>query len=240
MNKPKWFLSFLLLPILFFAGCVPVDSLNPLYTDKDIVFDSSLLGEWIGTGAADDGGLKFNKEGDNAYQVIMTDNNGGETKRTFYTGHLVAIGDHRFLDIVPQTWEARRDSYVLNIDQAKGSSKIEPRLLKLGEAAYMEFTGGNAAKSGQMHAQLRPAHWFFKIRMDGKKLRLDFIDDDKFRKSIELGKFHIGNALLGNAKSKTKDVVITADTKELQKFVVDHADDDSLFGEHLTELQRKP
>src|SRR5882724_41447 len=110
MNKSKWFLSFLLLAILFVIGCVPVDSLNPLYTDKDIVFDSALLGEWVGSDAADDGGLKFNKEGDNAYQVIMTETNGGEIKRTFFHGHLLTLGKHRFLDIVPQNWEARQES----------------------------------------------------------------------------------------------------------------------------------
>ena len=33
---------------LLLTGCVPVDSLNPLYTDKDIVFDESLLGTWVG------------------------------------------------------------------------------------------------------------------------------------------------------------------------------------------------
>lgn len=29
------------------TGCLPVDSLNPLYTDKDIVFDNTLLGDWV-------------------------------------------------------------------------------------------------------------------------------------------------------------------------------------------------
>jgi len=169
--KMKRFLAVLAI-VAFFAGCVPVDSLNPLYADKDIVFDASLLGEWVDPGATDDGSLKFNKEGDNAYQVIMTETNGGEIKRTFYHGHLVAIGNYRFLDIVPQNWEARRDSYVLHLGQTKDGSKIQPRLLKLGEAAYMEFTGDNAdAKGAKLRAQLRPAHWFLKVQTDGKKLR---------------------------------------------------------------------
>jgi hypothetical protein len=239
MNKPKSFPWFLLLTILFFVGCVPVDSLNPLYTDKDIIFDAALLGVWVGPDANDNGDLKFDKEGANAYQIIMTDNGGGEIKRTFYSGHLLAIGDHRFLDIVPQNWEARRDSYVLHLDPAKSGTRVEPRLLKLGEAAYMEFSGDKADSKGTtLNAQLRTAHWFFKVWTDGKKLRLDFIDDDKFRKAIEQGKVHLGNALLGDAKNK--DVVITADTKELQKFVIDHADDEVLFTERMTELQRKP
>ncbi|HEY2170630.1 MAG TPA: hypothetical protein VGJ30_13450 [Candidatus Angelobacter sp.] len=34
----------LLAGLLWLTGCVPVDSLNPLYTDKDLAFDESLLG----------------------------------------------------------------------------------------------------------------------------------------------------------------------------------------------------
>jgi hypothetical protein len=219
--------------VAFVVGCVPVSSLNPLYTDKDLVFDAALLGEWVGTDSGD-GGLKFNKDGDKAYQVIMTDNNGGEIKRTFYSGHLLAIGDHRFLDIVPQTWEARQESYVLHLDQTKGAPKVAPRLLKLGELAYLEFSGDKAA---ELHARLRPAHWFFKISTDGKKLRLDWIDDDKLRKAVEQRSVHIGSALLGEGKNK--DIVITTSTKELQQFVVEHITDDKIFSEH-SDLQRKP
>jgi hypothetical protein len=218
-----------------FIGCVPVDSLNPLYTDKDIVFDAALLGEWVGLDAKDDGNLKFNKEGDNAYQVIMTDNNGGEIKRTFYSGHLLAVGNQRFLDIVPQNWEARRESYVLHLDPAKGGSTVRPSLLKLGEAAYMEFTG-DKTKGTDLHAQLRPAHWFFKVQMDGKKLRLDWIDDDKLKTAVEQKNVQLGNAILG--AGKTKSIVITATTKELQQFVVGHINDSKIFTEH-TEMQRK-
>jgi hypothetical protein len=58
---------------------------------------------------------------------------------------------------------------------------------------------------------------------------------EKFIKAIQQGKFHLGNTLF----NESKDVVITAGTDELKKFIAEHADDDSLFTEHSDMLQRK-
>ncbi|HET8891602.1 MAG TPA: hypothetical protein VFQ41_22065, partial [Candidatus Angelobacter sp.] len=63
MNKKHLVLLALLACL---TGCVPVDSINPLYTDKDVVFDESLLGEWVGMDANEKGGMKFIKEGNDA------------------------------------------------------------------------------------------------------------------------------------------------------------------------------
>src|SRR5258708_37784906 len=49
MSKPRLVLGFLLFAILFICSCAPVDSLNPLYTAKDVVYDAALAGEWMST-----------------------------------------------------------------------------------------------------------------------------------------------------------------------------------------------
>jgi hypothetical protein len=43
--------------------------------------------------------------------------------------------------------------------------------------------------------------------------------------------------LLGEGKNK--DVVITASTEELRKFVAEHADDDQFFSSKTSQLHRK-
>ena len=73
-----------------FAGCVP--SWNPLYTDKDLVFDPQLVGTWKG----DEGETwKFEKSSDKKYKLVYTD---GEGKATF-VAHLLKINDRQFLDL---------------------------------------------------------------------------------------------------------------------------------------------
>ena len=231
------------------TGCVPVDSLNPLYTDKDIVFDESLLGEWVGPEANDTGSMKLVKEGKDAYVIVMTDKDGpdGAQKTTFYDARLLSLSGQKFLDVLPREWSASQASYPLQVAAAKGEQKVEPQLLKLGESAYMEFAAEN--KGAAMVAHLRNAHRFFKVKGDGKKLRLEWIDDDKLKEAVLKGTVHVGNALLATGKesgatktpsdSKSKDIVLTASTADLQKFVVEHVNDDKIFTEHA-EMQRRP
>jgi hypothetical protein len=76
---------------LTLAGCF-VPSINPLYTEKDLVFDPALVGTW---GKPDDTQRwVFAREGDKAYtwQVIEK-----ESTNTF-RAHLVRLGEQRFLD----------------------------------------------------------------------------------------------------------------------------------------------
>jgi hypothetical protein len=225
------------------TGCVPVDSLNPLYTEKDTVFDESLLGEWIGPDANDTGSMKFVKEGKDAYVIVSTDNDGpgGEQKRTFFDAHLLNLSGQQFLDVVPREWSASQASYPLQVAAAKGEQKVEPRLLRLGESAYMEFVA--ESKNAPLVAHLRNAHRFFKIKADGKKLHLAWIDDDKLKEAILKGTVHIENALLTNGKEpkdpKSQSIVLTATTTNLQKFVIEHMKDDAVFTEHV-DMQRRP
>ena len=71
-------LLLLLAGLLCLTGCVPVDSLNPLYTDKDVAFDESLLGAWVGPDKSDEGGLEIlarEQDGKKSYLLVMTDKN---------------------------------------------------------------------------------------------------------------------------------------------------------------------
>lgn len=229
--------------LVWLTGCQPVDSLNPLFTDKDLVLDQALEGEWLSSDPSDQTVMKFVQSVNyltklTGYEITMTDKDGSGGK---FQGYLVSIGGHRFLDVVPENWDASTDSYKLSLHQAESRTTVEPRLIRLSTAAYMEFTGSGRDSKGdvQFQAHLRPAHWFFKVTVDGQKLRLDWVDDDKLKKAIAQGTVHLGNALLGAGKDKDKDIVVTATTKELQAFVAAHAGDDKIFSEH-TEFQRRP
>lgn len=235
MNR-RYLVLFALVALL--TGCLPVDSLSPLYTDKDLTYDESLIGFWVGPNN-DEGGIEFSALSDNgkkAYVLTMFDKarDSGEGHRTVFDAHLVNLGGHRFLDVVPQQWEAREESYSLQIKQGKSGTSAEPRLLRLGSASYLEFADGTPGDGGKIQANLRRAHWFLKVTKNEKKLRLDIADDDDLRKAVLAGTLHLPHALLGEGKNQ--NIVITAGTQELQKFVVEHADDGKLFTTHTDEL----
>jgi hypothetical protein len=222
MNK-RYLVLLALLACL--TGCVPVDSLNPLYTDKDVVFDESLLGSWVGTDNGEDGVL------------VMTDKDKDSNtyKKSVYHAQLVKLNEHLFLDVVPDTFDSRPNSYSLRVKSGKSGATIEPALLKLGEAAYLEFQNG--APDGKVGAHLRRAHWIMKVARKDNGLQLDWADDDDFRRAVEKGTIKLPSVLLGEGKNK--DVVITASTEELRKFVADHADDDQFFSSKTSQLHRK-
>jgi hypothetical protein len=228
----------LLALILLLTGCMPVDSLNPLYTDKDVVFDDALDGDWVTLDSENKSVTSFVRTSSNTepdyYTLKMVDDEGSKTE---FQAHLLEIGGYRFLDTIPEVWEARSDSYSLHLISTKHGIKVQPRLLRLGMAAYLEFTPA-PENGGEIQARLRRAHSFFRVRLDHNSMRLDWIDDEVLRKSIEQGKIHIGNVIMGEGKSK--NLVLTAETKDLQRFVIDHIDDDSVFSEHSDEMQRRP
>ncbi|HSK45791.1 MAG TPA: hypothetical protein VLA83_18080 [Candidatus Binatia bacterium] len=236
MNK-RYLVLLALLACL--TGCVPVDSLNPLYTDKDLAFDESLLGSWVGPDKGEEGGLEIlarEKDGKKSYLLVMTDKDKDLNvfKKTVYHAWLVKLNEHLFLDVVQQSFEPQSTTYSLQVKSGKAGSTIQPALLKIGEAAYLEFQNG--APDGRVGARVRRAHWILKVVKKGKALQLDWADDEEFRRAVQAGTVKLPSVLLGEGKNQ--DVVITASTQELQKFVAQHADDKAFFNRKTEELHR--
>ena len=170
---------------LFMASCVP--SLHPLFTNKDLVFESALVGTWV-----DEDGKNtwaFQKSGDNAYELVYTEN---ETPAKF-KAHLVRLEKFLFLDIVPEEPDTKNDFY-------KG--------------------------------HLIPAHSFAKIWIEGDLLRLATLDGDWLKNMINKKKIKIGHEWLDQT------IILTAPTKDLQKFVLKYAEDSKAFS-IKSELHRK-
>lgn len=107
MNTTKIFATFAI--ALLIASCV--QSLHPLYTDKELVFEPRLVGTWKGEG----GNLWiFLKSGDKAYELIYTEK-GSPAK---FSAHLVKLGKFLFLDLFPQSPELKNDlqqAHLLNV-----------------------------------------------------------------------------------------------------------------------------
>ena len=88
------------------GGCIPVISLHPLYTEKDVVVDKKLYGTWIDDPNSPKTTWEFKNtdEPKNAYKLIFTDEEG---KKGSFVTHLVKLQNRLFLDIFPSElpWE---------------------------------------------------------------------------------------------------------------------------------------
>lgn len=78
------------------AACIP--SVYPFYTDKDVVFDQRLLGEWHDTGDTNNPEIwKFAQSTNNAYNLtVVEDGKTGE-----FAAHLFKLKQDEFLDLIP-------------------------------------------------------------------------------------------------------------------------------------------
>lgn len=89
MKKRTLFLSAGVALVL--AGCF-VPSVNPLYTEKDLVFDPALVGTW--GEPKDDERYTFARAGEKAYTWTVKEKDGSSE----FDARLLQLGEHRFLD----------------------------------------------------------------------------------------------------------------------------------------------
>lgn len=234
MFKPKNAWLFLA-ALVMMTGCQPVDSFNPLYTDKDVVFDPALLGKWTENG----GTLELLQADNNAYDVVFTDDS-TPPEHMRLDGRLVVLGGHRFLDLVQKRWTVKpssldQASYQLWIEPQRTGVRLSPSMFSVGDGAYLALVPiGVAAKGTRVEVELKLAHWFFRVTNDEKNLQLDYIDDDHLNKALEAKTVQIAHALIGTEKKEAdRRLALTAPTAELQRFVLDHVNDDQVFADSL-------
>jgi hypothetical protein len=81
------------LALVFMTGCI-VTSVNPLYTEKDLVFDPALIGAW---GEDNDKNTwAFEQAGEKQYKLLHTDDKG---RTGTFEAHLLKLDKYQFLDL---------------------------------------------------------------------------------------------------------------------------------------------
>lgn len=87
------------------SACIP--SVHPFYTDKDVVFDARLLGEWQPKENSDDPELwKFEQGDDKSYRLTVTEK---KDKHGKFAARLFKLKNGYFLDIIPTECELAPD-----------------------------------------------------------------------------------------------------------------------------------
>lgn len=219
--------------VLSLVGCVPVDSLNPIYTDKDVIFDPALVGTWVSDNP-NEGNLRITRAGQNAYQFVSTERaEGSWMKTSVYQVHMVNLGGEKFLDVQPMGLELS-DEATLNMISSKKGVSFKPPIVDIGAGLFVEFSPATAAKgkSRQIRMRLRQSHWIFKVDVDHGFLRLAYLDDQWISNEAKRG-----TLLARHQKAKTDLAdkwVLTGSSAELQQFVVEQADREGAFSGGFT------
>ena len=124
--KTKKLLFYLLAAIL--GGCIP--SLNPLFTEDNLIFEEKLLGTWAEDDSRETWQFKKGSDDPNSkfYEMTYTDSDG---KGVFFAG-LGKIDDMIFLNIYPHEPELQANDFykfhILRVHTFMKIEQIEPTL----------------------------------------------------------------------------------------------------------------
>ncbi|MBN1393119.1 MAG: hypothetical protein JW947_10000 [Sedimentisphaerales bacterium] len=205
--KTKKILFYLLAGIL--GGCIPVMSLHPLFTTKDVAFDEKLIGTWVDDSNettwqftdvnAPKGKASPKADKPKAYKLIFTDEKG---QKGSFLAHLVKLENKLFLDVFPaeMPWDEKDPNHT--------------------EWPYNTFF-------------LLPFHTFIRVNGIDPHLKLQLTDDDELKKLLDKKPKAVKHTFIEDR------LILTASTKELQAFVLKYADDSRLFTEENTLTRKK-
>ncbi len=117
-----------------------------------------------------------------------------------------------------EIWDFRKagDMWLVTELTRKDGEVIELRLVKLGERTFLDVTANNAPSLAVA------GHIFGKIRLNGNELEIQLMGASWLEKAAR-------EAGLPQVALPDKDVLVTAPTADLQKFVLAHADDPEAF-----------
>ncbi len=169
--------------VVLFCSCIP--SVNPFYTDKDVVFDARLVGDWQEKDKPDDPEIwKFEKSGDNSYKLTVWE---PKNKHGQFNARLFKLKQDFFLDIIPTDCNYAPD------------------------------------QAGLVAASMFPGHLLVHVLQFEPALKLAFFDFDWLEKYLEKNPKALAH------HQEDKSIVLTASTRDLQKFVLKHLGEGELF-----------
>ena len=212
------------------AGCVPVMSLHPLYTEQDAVFEAKLLGVWVDDPNEAKAIWEYKRpdESKAEYELIYSDNEG---KKGVFAAHLVKLEGRFFLDAYPKEFPCDVDDpnktnwhynafFMVPTHTFMKIDCIEPlqavsKCLSEGE----QIDADSLKKLSANHDSV------LKLRLTGA---------EEFEKLLEQDPNAVKHEKLENDA-----IILTASTRQLQEFVLKHADDKRLFTDATVLLRRK-
>ena len=168
---------------LCLPACIP--SLNPFYTEKDLIFEPRLVGTWQEKGKDQDPQTwKFERADAKAYKLTITEAQG---KQGEFTSHFFRLKQDSFLDLIPA-----------NCDYASNQADL-------------------------VGASMFPGHLLVRVVQIEPDLKLAFFNFDWLVQQLT------NNPGILQHHREGDRFILTASTRDLQRFVLKHLAEGELF-----------
>ena len=109
----------------------------------------------------------------------------------------------------------------------KGSpGRFDAHLVKLGKFMFLDlFPKEPVLQNGFYKFHLVPVHSILRVWIEEEKLRMAMLNHDWFKEQVDRKKVKLAH------EHRENEIILTASTADLQKFVVKYADDPKAFPE---------
>jgi hypothetical protein len=239
-NVMKTQLIFAFAICIFLGSCIPT-SIHPFYTEETLITADEIVGSWkeeeisleldVSTITID--GVEYKSEKNNKVTLFEEWNFTKSDKKGNY--HLEIISpDQDIIQAYMEHFEADDPSSVKLISDQLSKKKdyksqtlhLDVHTFKIDKQVYLNFYPDQSEMNGTdgfYEYHLLPVHSFAKLINKDGQMELKFLNRNKFSKLIE-------NQMIKIKHEKTDDhIILTASTRNLQKFIEKYGEDDSLF-----------
>jgi hypothetical protein len=213
---------------LFVAGCIT--SIHPFYTEKDLTFDSSLIGTWImvdpETGKKEeDISWTFKKGEENTYELIVEEKN--------YVFREICNLDSIIGDIISKsisiaTGKQGQDDLKLESKDEKSEpgepAKFKAHLVKMKGSLFLDISTKDWGVKNTFYVMhMIPVHTFWRISIKKDELRMEMLNPEWLKNMVDQKKINMGYV------QKDDTIILTAPTEELQKFLLKYDKEAEVF-----------
>ena len=214
--KAKKLITILILGAIIFPGCF-LKSVHPLVQPDDAILMDGLEGRW----ESDDQRWTFLHDPSNFPELMETEAFVLEDDETFMDGQQV------YMILFENLQDVSADTTILLGMVSKWSDNYF-----LDLSVMFRSLRNAGAEESFIDGHFQPVHSISKIKIEGGKLAIEFFEDAWIKGLIDNNRVRIKHEKVDG------DVLVTASTSELQKFVAKYGDDDDAFDDPV-KLARK-
>jgi len=239
-NVMKTQLVFAFAICLFLGSCIPT-SIHPFYTQETLTDADQIMGSWEEEDLSLDldvsnftiDGVEYNKQ--DGIKITLTEEwNFTKTgKKGNYDLEIISPDQDIIAAYMEYFDEDDSNSAKLIAEQLTKKKEyrsqtvhLDVHTFKIGQQIYLNFypdQSENDGSGGFYNYHLLPVNSFAKLINTNGQMELKFLNKNKFSKLIE-------NQMIKIKHEKTEDnIILTASTRNLQKFIEKYGDDESLF-----------
>ena len=154
-----------------------LQSVNPLYTEKDLVRDEYLEGLWKGEGES----WSFQRRDSISYTLTHVD----KGDKAVFTAHLLQLGEYLFLDVFPQELMSDNYLYEATVFPVHTFFRIE---LNEGQLELMAYSGEDLEKEETLPGVKTPSGMTLLTASTGELQRFVLSKIHLFTDSLKLKK----------------------------------------------------